>query len=97
MTLLVKGALTFKPSRRTLRNGLATTFTGRYVHAHAGVSPLSGAALTHGFQIAFYVLAAIAAFGAVLALVLIESRPPVAQPETVPGELTSFTPALEEG
>src|SRR5205814_5879315 len=28
---------------------VATTFTTQYVHSHAGVSPLSGAALTHGF------------------------------------------------
>jgi hypothetical protein len=54
---------------------IATTFTSHYVHSHAGVSPLSGAALTHGFQIAFYVLAATAAVGALLAALLIESRP----------------------
>ena len=38
------------------------------------MSELGGAALTHGFQIAFYVLAAIAAAGAVLAAVMTESR-----------------------
>jgi EmrB/QacA subfamily drug resistance transporter len=75
---------------------IATTFTSRYVDAHAGVSRLSGPALTHGFQIAFYVLAGIAAVGAVLAIVLIESRPPAPQAEAVAGELTSLTPALEE-
>src|SRR5437870_5269795 len=53
---------------------IATTFTTHYVHAHSGVSALSGAALTHGFQITFYVLAAIAAAGAVLAAALTESR-----------------------
>jgi EmrB/QacA subfamily drug resistance transporter len=58
---------------------IATTFTGHYVNAHPGVTPLSGSALTHGFEIAFYVLAAVAAAGAVLALLMIESRPPVAQ------------------
>ena len=36
---------------------VATTFTSRYVDAHAGTNAFSGAALTHGFQIAFYVLA----------------------------------------
>ena len=53
---------------------IATTFTTRYVDAHSGVSELSGAALTHGFQVAFYALAAIAAAGAVLAAVMTESR-----------------------
>ena len=45
---------------------VATTFTSRYVDAHAGTNAFSGAALTHGFQIAFYVLAALAGLGAVL-------------------------------
>ena len=40
-----------------------------------GNAALSGAALTHGFQIAFYVLAAVAVLGAVLAAVLVESKP----------------------
>jgi EmrB/QacA subfamily drug resistance transporter len=53
---------------------IATTFTTRYVDAHPGASPLSGSALNHGFQIAFYVLAGIATVGAVLAAVLTESR-----------------------
>jgi hypothetical protein len=62
---------------------IATTFTTRVVDAHAGASPLGGEALTHGFGIAFYVLAAVAALGAVLAAVLIESNPPVAEVERV--------------
>ena len=53
---------------------IATTFTAHYVHAHAGTTASSGAALTHGFQIAFYVLAAIAAAGAILAALLIEPQ-----------------------
>ncbi len=53
---------------------IATTFTTRYVDAHSGVSELSGPALTHGFQVAFYALAAIAAAGAVVAAVMTESR-----------------------
>src|SRR5262249_37812122 len=52
---------------------LATTYTSHYVSAH-GVSPFSGAALTHGFQIAFYVLAAVGAAGAVLSAILPEPR-----------------------
>ena len=40
--------------------------------AHPGSSALGGAALTHGFQIAFYVLAAVAALGAVIAALMVE-------------------------
>jgi EmrB/QacA subfamily drug resistance transporter len=58
-----------------LATTIATTFTTRYVDAHAGTTAFSGAALTHGFQIAFYVLAALAALGAVLAALMIESKP----------------------
>jgi EmrB/QacA subfamily drug resistance transporter len=53
---------------------IATTFAGHYVNAHPGASALSAGALTDGFQVAFYVLAGIAALGAVLAAVLTESR-----------------------
>src|SRR5438128_124783 len=53
---------------------IATTVTGHYVHAHAGTTALSGAALAHGFEIAFYALAAVAALAAIVAAVLIESR-----------------------
>jgi MFS family permease len=67
---------------------IATTFTTHYVHAHPGVSALSGSALNHGFQIAFYVLAAFAVLGAVLAAVLTESRAvTVAVSEPVVAEL----------
>jgi EmrB/QacA subfamily drug resistance transporter len=57
---------------------IATTYTGRFITAHPGSSALGGDALTHGFQIAFYVLAALALLGAVLAAVLSESRPSTA-------------------
>jgi EmrB/QacA subfamily drug resistance transporter len=62
---------------------IATTFTTRYVDAHAGTSALGGAALTHGFQVAFYALAAVAALGAVLAAFMLETRPERAEPELV--------------
>src|SRR5262249_18469062 len=65
---------------------LATTFTNHYVSAHPGTSYFAGGALTHGFQISFYVLAAIAAAGAVAAAVLTESRPPAAEPVPVEAE-----------
>jgi hypothetical protein len=51
------------------------------VDAHDGSNAFSGPALTHGFQIAFYVLAALAALGAVLAAVMLESKP--GEPEAV--------------
>ena len=51
---------------------VATTFTNHFVTDHPGSSALGGAALTHGFQIAFYVLAAVAALGAVIAALMVE-------------------------
>jgi EmrB/QacA subfamily drug resistance transporter len=53
---------------------VATTLTAHFVSAHAGSSALSGAALTHGFQGAFYVLAGIAAAGALFSSLLLEQR-----------------------
>src|SRR6184192_250628 len=66
---------------------IATTFTRHYVNAHPGVGALSGGALTHGFEITFYALAAIAAAGAVLAATLTESRPRVAEAEHADAEV----------
>jgi EmrB/QacA subfamily drug resistance transporter len=71
---------------------IATTFTGHYVASHPGASPLSGPALTYGFQITFYVLAGVAALASVLAIVLIE--PKVAEAAPVEDE-QELTPALE--
>src|SRR4051812_5839204 len=53
---------------------VATTFTARYVDTHAGSTPLGDAALTHGFQVAFYALAALAGLGALLAALMLESK-----------------------
>jgi len=66
---------------------IATTFTAHYVHAHPGASPLGATALTHGFAIAFYALAAIAAVGALVAVLLTESTPPVAAEEPTEAEV----------
>jgi EmrB/QacA subfamily drug resistance transporter len=71
---------------------IATTFTGHYVTDHPGASPLSGPALTYGFQITFYVLAGVAALAAVLAAVLIE--PKAAETGQVEDE-AELAPALE--
>ncbi|HVI35102.1 MAG TPA: DHA2 family efflux MFS transporter permease subunit [Gaiellales bacterium] len=61
---------------------VATTFTTRYHNDHPDLSALGGAALTHGFQIAFYVLAGLAILGATLAALLLESNPPHAAEAT---------------
>jgi EmrB/QacA subfamily drug resistance transporter len=70
---------------------IATTLTANYVDVHPGTNALSGGALTHGFQAAFYVLAGIAAFGAVVAAVLTESHSRVAEAE--PAEEPVFAEA----
>jgi MFS family permease len=61
---------------------IATTLTANYVDVHPGANALSGGALTHGFQAAFYVLAGIAVFGAVVAAVFTESHSRVADAHT---------------
>ena len=60
--------------RRARRRARATTVTSHYVQGHAGTTAFTEAALTHGSEIAFYVLAALAALGAVFAAVMLESR-----------------------
>ena len=51
---------------------IAVTFTNRYVDSHAASSASSAAALDYGYQIAFWVLAALAAIASVVAAVMIE-------------------------
>src|SRR5438105_6325228 len=63
---------------------IATTFTTHFVHSHVGASAFSGAALTHGFEIAFYVLAGISALGALVAALMLESHPSQAEVELAP-------------
>ena len=62
---------------------IATIFTSRYVDSHAGSTASDAAALNHGYQIAFWVLAGLAALASVLAAIMIEPSP---APE-VEGEL----------
>jgi EmrB/QacA subfamily drug resistance transporter len=59
---------------------VATTVTNHYVTSHAGPNPFSPAALTHGFDIAFWALAVAAAVGGVVAAVAVESAPTAQQP-----------------
>jgi EmrB/QacA subfamily drug resistance transporter len=75
-----------------LATTVAVTFTNRYVSDHSAVSPGSGSALTHGFEIAFYVLAALAVLGTLAAALLIERRPPAFEEVTAGDELE---PVLE--
>jgi EmrB/QacA subfamily drug resistance transporter len=65
---------------------IATTFTSDYVDSHPGAVALGGPALTHGFEIAFYALAALAIAGALLSAWMLESRPPAAEVESVEGQ-----------
>ena len=62
---------------------IAATATANWLTAHPGTAPAAGAALTHGFATAFYVLAAVAAAGAVISAILVESVP-APQPATAP-------------
>jgi EmrB/QacA subfamily drug resistance transporter len=73
---------------------IATTFTNRFVTAHPGSSALGGAALTHGFQIAFYVLAGLALLGALLAALFVESAPRLVEVEAFEDESLAMEPAL---
>jgi MFS family permease len=73
---------------------VATTYTSHYLVGHPGLGPLDGAALTHGFQIAFYVLAALAALAAVVSAIMIE--PGAAASAPVEDGAVELTPALEE-
>ncbi len=67
-----------------LATTIATTFTSHYVSDHVGTGAFNGAALTHGFSIAFYVLAALAAAGAVLSAIMLESNPAMSEGGVVP-------------
>jgi EmrB/QacA subfamily drug resistance transporter len=66
---------------------IAATATANWVTAHPGAAPAGGAALTHGFATAFYILAAVAAAGAVISAMLVESHPAT--------HSATATPALE--
>jgi MFS family permease len=74
---------------------IATTYTGHYVTSHPGTGALDPGALTYGFQIAFYVLAGLAALAALITAVMIE---PGAAASTSPAEdgVGELTPAFEE-
>ncbi|MGZ4335669.1 MAG: hypothetical protein ACXVRJ_15530, partial [Gaiellaceae bacterium] len=74
---------------------IATTYSAHYVHSHPGIGALDAGALTHGFQIAFYVLAGLAALAALITAVMIEPGAAAAA-ASAEGELGDLVPALEE-
>src|SRR6478672_11961981 len=73
---------------------IPTTYSSHYPPAPPALGPLEGAALTHGFQVAFYVLAALAALAAVISAIMIE--PGAAATASVEDGAGELTPALEE-
>ena len=54
---------------------LAAHATLSYGRHHAGAHQLHAAALTHGYQLAFYVFAAVAVLAAVLSSVMLAAKP----------------------
>jgi len=54
---------------------ISSTYTSHFVGSHAGASPLGGPALVHGFEIAFYVLAAVTIAAALITAIVVESQP----------------------
>jgi predicted MFS family arabinose efflux permease len=71
---------------------IATTYTAHYVGNHPGTTALSGAALTHGFHLAFDTLTALALLGALIASTLPKARrtPTI---ETVPSDTATILEA----
>jgi EmrB/QacA subfamily drug resistance transporter len=61
---------------------VATSATASYAHSHAALAA-SGAALTHGFQVAFYVLIGLSLAGALIAALFVESAPKPATVEQI--------------
>jgi EmrB/QacA subfamily drug resistance transporter len=66
---------------------IATTFTNDYVDSHPGSQASSAAALTNGFESAFYVLATLAVVGALIAATLIRPEPRSTETEPAYDEL----------
>jgi MFS family permease len=66
---------------------IAATATSHYAHSHE-VPAFGSAALTHGFEVAFYALIGVALVGAAIAAAFVESKPrTVLEAETVEAEV----------
>ena len=72
---------------------IAVTSTHSYVQSHPGTGALDASALTHGFQLAFYVLTALAVAGALVAAIFVEPQPRPAEVEPLGSEAVA---TLEE-
>jgi EmrB/QacA subfamily drug resistance transporter len=72
---------------------IAATSSSHYADSHSAAAALSPPALTHGFQVAFYALTAVAILGVVIAAVFIEPRPRIADVEPLGSEAVA---TLEE-
>ena len=65
---------------------IAATYTSRYLGVHPGASPAGGAALTHGFEIAFYALAAVTVLAALLCGLVVEAKPQLGSERELPAD-----------
>ena len=74
---------------------IAATATSHYADSHA-VLAVSGPALTHGFQVAFYALVGVALMGAALVAAFVESRPRVTAVATPAAKPVEPEVALEK-
>jgi EmrB/QacA subfamily drug resistance transporter len=61
-------------------SAIAASSTSSFANAHAALTVSSPAALDHGFQTALYALMGLLLFGALVAVMLVRSAPPVARP-----------------
>jgi MFS family permease len=63
-------------------SAVAAASTSSYADSHPDAQATSARALTHGFQIGFYVLTGLLLFGALIAAILVKPQPPslVAEP-----------------
>jgi hypothetical protein len=62
---------------------LSTGATESYVEDHPATDALSAAALTHGYEVTYYVLAAGTAVAAVLSALMLESKRAPAEPAPI--------------
>ena len=62
-------------------SAVAAASASSYADSHPGVQASSALALTHGFQIGFYVLTGLLLFGAMIAATLVKPRPPSLEAE----------------
>ena len=62
-------------------SAVAAASAGSYADSHPDVQASSALALTHGFQISFYVLTGVLLFGALIAATLLKPRPPSLEAE----------------